>query len=821
MEINCAKKNGPKIEASVVSNKRNLQPQDVKNHLKKKRGGRLMDKKALLLSLIKAKSEKEVTEIIKNHPILSKNENWKPYGGFRGNFSTIHNQAGKTIPSLVEKPMNCIDALLVKECKLRGIDPESSDAPQTIKGAVEKFFGIKGGDFSELTETERRKIAENIQIIAEGARKNPNIIIYDNGEGQHPDDFEDTLVSLHKDNKIKIKFVQGVYNQGGSGVLPYCGENKYQLILSRKDPRLLNGKKDLYGFTLVKLRKISTTTEYKNDWYEFCVNENGDVFTFPAIKGLDLGLYNRKFVAGTYIKLFSYDLPDPSIITLGLWRELNHYLYDSPLPVLLYEKRDYKGKTATKLMLGNRLRVMIDDRDKKEMTFPMSLNFEGIKFPTEVTVFKEDVRKDEFVDKLAVIFTYNGQVHEHLTNAFITTNARMPYLSGYLLVSLDCSNVPTDVRNGLFMASRDRMFDNSLARRLKAEIAKELHDNEALRKLNEKRRDEKIFQNPKDEEFLKNVMSKLLSTNEEISKLLGINGKIISKLSKTIKDKIKKEGPVYEQKRFPTFMKLKRIAPGNIKMLPQKGECKLVVETDVEDEFIIRPKDQGELKITFEKPHLGSGGKGGKEGFEEEPLDVNIVGPNQGQIKLRIKDKKKLPVGSTIPMNIELSSPEGSHIVTVFIRIDNPKEKSDEKEAKIPLTYALPKIIQVYKEKKHGIQCGVWDDPEYRWDGEDICRIFPSGDEKHLVDAVAINMDAEVLHNYVRKRKLTDKNIEHLKRLYQVSNYLISLIVYFQLSQRDDIEDKEEFLSYLMKGVGKIIIQVAVNEEIIKEAEQE
>ena len=390
----------------------------------------------LLSKLISAEGEIEVEKIIDEHPILSADKNWKPYGGFRGNFSQIHNQQGNTIPALVEKPMNSIDALLIKESKLRDIDPEGPYAPESIQEAVEKFFNIKGGNFGELLGTERRRIAENIQIIAEGSRQSPNIIIYDSGEGQHPDDFENTFVSLTKDNKMKIKFVQGVYNMGGSGVLPNCGNNKYQLILSRKDPRLLNGREDIYGFTLVRLRRVMTIGEYKNSWYEYCVEENEKIFTSPSNKELDLGLYNRKFNSGTYIKLFNYDMPDPSDITLGLWRDLNRYLYSPALPILLYEKRGYRGHAATKLMLGNRMRVMIDNREMKETTFPMTINFKGMKFPSEVTIFKDGVNKREFIDKLAVIFTYNGQVHDHLTNAFVTSNAKLPYLSGYLLMNI-------------------------------------------------------------------------------------------------------------------------------------------------------------------------------------------------------------------------------------------------------------------------------------------------------------------------------------------------------------------------------------------------
>jgi len=44
-----------------------------------------MNNKKLLLKLIKAYDEKEVESIISSQPVLSKDKNWKPYGGFRGN----------------------------------------------------------------------------------------------------------------------------------------------------------------------------------------------------------------------------------------------------------------------------------------------------------------------------------------------------------------------------------------------------------------------------------------------------------------------------------------------------------------------------------------------------------------------------------------------------------------------------------------------------------------------------------------------------------------------------------------------------------------
>jgi len=99
---------------------------------------------------VSASSEAEVQKIIEDNPVLSKEQNWKPYGGYTGNFNTIYGQQDDSVAALVEKPVNAIDHLLLKECKLRGINPEGNKAPKSMQEAVELFFGIKKGDFSEV-----------------------------------------------------------------------------------------------------------------------------------------------------------------------------------------------------------------------------------------------------------------------------------------------------------------------------------------------------------------------------------------------------------------------------------------------------------------------------------------------------------------------------------------------------------------------------------------------------------------------------------------------------------------------------------------------
>ncbi len=628
--------------------------------------------KDLCLKLAAAVSENEVTRVIETNPITKRKENWRRYGD-TNNIGTVTGQSPKPVPSLVEKITNSIDAMLIKACREYGDDPQSPTTPRSMEEALQKYFNLNDDIYCQYSNEKIRNLAANIQIIAEGLRSDPTIAIYDSGEGQKPQDFPNTLVSIGKENKRRIHFVQGKYNMGGTAVLPFCGDRRYQLIISRK-----NIKGDLtnnpYGFTLVRRNRGSA--EDKISWYEYCVDPNGKVFEFMS-DPIDLGLYDTRFSGGTYLKLYNYDLRNRSDVTLELWRDLNRYLFKPALPILLYEKRDFKGHTHTKVMHGNRMRAFIDSRDSVEKIFSMKIKSDRIEFPIEVFVFKADVNPREFIQDMAVVFSVNGQVQHALDNRFISHNAKKAYLRGYILVNVDCSRMPRELHEDTFMSSRSDMRDNSFYRNLVEAIAKELNDNDYLTALDERRRKEQIYQNPKDEEFLKHIMGKLLREDKDIEKLLGLEAGILGSEIRKITKQIKGTNEKFCGKRFPSYFRFKNLQSGNVKMLPQNGECKIDIETDVEDEYLIRPHDKGQLRVKIIKPHVRIGPGPIKPGPEDEDvIDVNVVGPNEGNIRLRIKSKKDLPIGTPISINIEMSAPDGPHILTAQVKIDNPHDKS-------------------------------------------------------------------------------------------------------------------------------------------------
>ena len=244
-----------------------------------------------------AQTEDDVDQIINTHPDIFKPENWYPLGSNDNNFGVIENQQSTPIAALIEKITNSIDAVLMKKCLEAGIDPKSSQAPKSMERARTNFFpDHRDWDLARP----RNQQAESIQIVADGPKRNTSLIIYDAGEGQHPEDFENTFLSLLYGNKNEIHFVQGKYNMGGSGAIVFCGKKRYQLIGSKR-----YDKKGEFGFTLTREHLLNREEEKvkKNTWYEY-LKIDGEIPSFHA-EQQDLGLYNRKFTTGTIIKLYS------------------------------------------------------------------------------------------------------------------------------------------------------------------------------------------------------------------------------------------------------------------------------------------------------------------------------------------------------------------------------------------------------------------------------------------------------------------------------------------------------------------------------------
>ena len=450
-------------------------------------------------------------------------------------FSVFDNQQPNAVPALIEKITNSIDSILIKECKLRNIDPKNKeDAPKSMSQAVEKFFEIKNGELIEMTPTERKKLSENIQLIATGDEKIPDLLIFDNGEGQHPDDFPDTFLSIRKGNKNKIHFVQGQFNMGSTGAVVFCGDHRYQLIASRKNQEISKKENNPIGFTLVRRHILNEKEdkEYKNSWYEYFVVK--DKIPNFETNIIDIDLCNgMKFKSGAIIKLFSYNLPRGCGGTIrdGLFRELNQSLYKPALPFLLSDKRRkyYKDKFDLPI-IGNDISLN-SDNDKNiieiDPVYEQVRDKEIGEMEVKAILLKKDSsKKQRYIGKKSVVFTINGQVHGFYGNTKIKEWG-FPYLKESLLIHIDCTNMKTNFRQDLFMADRYNFKESKKLDKLLDKI-KDVLKHSKLRKLNEKKKEQILSGSDNENEMnmIKNILSKN-PISKELKNLLKNSGLFI------------------------------------------------------------------------------------------------------------------------------------------------------------------------------------------------------------------------------------------------------------------------------------------------------
>lgn len=793
------------------------------------------DDEALFWRLYAAAGEDEVAAIVRGTPSMQVEANWYPYGGNssddRSNHATFDNQQANPVAALVEKLTNAIDSILLKECRLSGIEPKSAVAPASVSDAVEKFFGIKRGDFSEIDSTDRSRIAENVQVIAGAQMDAPDLTIFDNGEGQHPDDFPSTFLSLLKNNKANIPFVQGKYNMGSTGAVVFSGQKKFQLIASRLHPDLRGSRDDVVGYTLVRRHPLTPEEERDSKtrfvWYEY-FNPGGRIARFPG-RSLDAGLYRgRMFESGSLVKLFSYQLPPGvrSYIVINLWRELNQYLYHPALPILLFDPRVPKQRHPTTPMLGNKMRIALDERDKIQKTISMKLAEANLgEANIDITVFRHGLSQKEFINEKAVIFTVNGQVQGHLPRAFISQKLRMPMLKDSLLINVDCQDLTVTARMEIFQANRSNMRESLIFQALVDRLIELVRDNTELRRIHEERKNSIIQDKSQDRDLIRSVFKDMRLDKRIVDLLKQSGGSTVKekKRDQRTDRREKKDTTPKDLKRFPSFLfaRLKDEEGRLVKAVPVGGKGVIEFETNAEDEYFFRPKEPGDFQMELVSPKTklihqrssSSSGGAASNGRVEDYFGVARSGPTDGVIRLTLKPKENLSVGDEVCISVRLTSPGGDHEIPFYVRMTGAEPPKKRKEtAETPP--ALPTAIKVYQNPSDPADKS-WD--EYGWNATDVVKVIAAG---NVVEAIAINMDSAVLKDHLSAKRLkTEGGIKNAKDKYFVAVYLHSLYLFGSVSAVSEtggqkVDDVEDYIGSVFKLYGRCMLALDQTSDI-------
>lgn len=785
-----------------------------------------MEFQNLFFQLYNSQEEEEVTQIIEKNSEIFNQENWHPYGDDENYFAVIENQQASPIPALVEKITNSIDAVLMKRCLQEGIVPNSQYAPKSMEEAIRIFYPNHNWDLRQ----NQRKQAEHIQILADGPKSQTSLIIYDDGEGQHPKDFERTFLSLLKGNKTEIHFVQGKFNMGGSGSLVFCGKHRYQLIGSKKFDN--TGE---FGFTLIRRHKRTKAEQQskRHTWYEYFKVDNV-IPSFP-IAELDLRLYNRKFTTGTVIKLYSYRMKGITDISRDLNLSLNEYLFEPALPVFTVEREERYPKTPQmqRELFGLKRRL-----DKQSGTYlDADWNFSEMyhqpgmgDIKVSVYVFKsriEDknskdsrtiIRREFFKNNMSVLYGLNGQIQGFDTSVFISQNLKFQLLKDHLLIHVDCSNMIPDFRDELFMASRDRLKDGDESKELKALLIKNLTKSK-LQELYKHRKDNLSVEGEDASDVLRNI-AKTLSINKELMNLIQQTFKLdIPPKEKLKENKQQKEGDQKKEKentpflpnRFPTAFRLKGSNDGsNIIKIPENGEKTVRFETDVENHYFDRVEEPGQLRISILNFSSKSRFEGKSAGEPIEPSDlltINETSPDSGTIKIYMSPSQEVKVGDAFEVKVTLTSPGSDFDQFLLVKIvepNRPKEPSPN-DADVDQPSGLPPYVLVYKEPRENAK--TFDDLEEAGISMEYSTIMHPDMENEKLEKIFINMDSTVLKSYKTKFR-TEDQLKTADKRYITSIYFHTLMLFaitkqknYQLARTENGQKTDVDLTEYLKDV--------------------
>ena len=773
-----------------------------------------MTEKDLCIKIAKCDNEKDIISILKAEGYWDNNDSWRYLGDQENNFSTIGNQQNKPETALVEKLINSIDAVLISECLSRKENPESPNAPQSIKEALVSYFNMHSGKLINLTKNERSQLAKRINLVATGKKSNPSYSIIDNGEGQTPNKIPETLLSISKSNKLKIPFVQGKFNMGGTGALEYCGENNLQIIITKRNPNIVKNESidstsDYWGFTVV--RREDPKDGVRSSFYRYLA-PGGSVLKFkseylPLLPKENKSAYGNHLEFGTFIKLIEYQMGNSlkTNIIFDLNYKLSQLMTSPALPIRLIETRDYSGHSLSGTLSGLDVRFDEDRNNHLEPAFtpPPTSNITvlGQKLKVSIIVFKNIDKKvlNRFKGNNGILFTINGQTHGTLNKRFFRRQkVRMNYLSNSLLMMVDCTGIDSRSREKLFMNSRDRLRSGDLQDLIEKELEILLKNHPGLKDLNQKRRLDNLQNKLEDDKPLVDVIQGIIKKSPILNNLFIKGNKIRNPFKHQAgKETIEK----YKGLKFPSqFKLLKEYNEEKPKECNINKRFRLQYKTDVSNDYFDRNVNEGEFNLTA-------------NGNEISDFVINLW---NGTATLNVKLPFSVKIGDTLHfqskvMDVSRSEPFIDQFYTVIMPKSQNKPSNNPGRRKLPTNpdvkgkqvdqglFNLPEITPVYKDE--------WENHDFN--KESALKIEDGGDENGY--DFFLNMDNIYLLN---EKRMSNASSSMLDARFKYGFILIGLALlrnYKKENEADSTFDIYSTIEFCTRMISPVLLPLISN----------
>ena len=779
-----------------------------------------MDNKELVLKLAYCEREDEVIELLTEIGLWENSDYWRPFGDVENNWSTIGNQQSEAESALVEKIVNSIDAMLMKECLVRGISPESSQAPKSIAEAMEEYFGIKGGKLQDISQSDRTKLARSIILTASGNKPGENsgspcITIVDSGEGQTPNKMPDTILSINRANKLKVPFVQGKFNMGGTGVLRFCGDNCLQLIISKRCPKIPDSDGDetfsKWGFTIIRRERPKHGVDRRSSMFTYLVNDDNKIRSFVDDKGIDVIPTSKGGYAtmehGMYCRMYEYRM-SPGVstnINMRFYNRMSTLLPSLAYPVYLDECRSYDARTMFRTLSGLNVRLSDHSANSEasniEDTLSASFTIDGQKIGVSVYVFKKTTKKGTDLDMLqfradeGILLTQNGQTHGNFDRRFYRRNAvNLSYLADHLITIVDCTNIDEATREDLFMNSRDRMSGGSFGKKLESYLEEYFKENDTLKQIQQRRREEALARKLDDNKPLEDVLSSIFKSSKVLSKLFALGERLQNptNLGSTTIDK------EFNGRYNPTYFEVvKKQSMEKLKREVQLGrKFRITFKTDANNDFFSREDYPGDYSLCCEGTPCYNHGMNLHNGtatlsvslpdsseigdtyqYECVTVDTNVDREFNNDFEIKIVPAV---ANGNSPNPPQPPKPPGP----------NPDDKTTA-----PTGISLPEVKEVYQNE--------WED--YQFSKESALKVVRAAAETETFDFY-VNMDNIHLLTEMKPLAKDENKIKLFKARYKYSMVLVGLSVLGYYSNKKEDESQEEMVSLLSEMVSPIIL---------------
>ena len=421
--------------------------------------------------------------------------NWKFLGNNSSNGSTVGMlKSGEK--GLIERITNGIDAVIEKQKLKYGlVSPKESSS--VIKKAFSNYYNniveILHGNSDRLNIKDAKE--QVILVVNDGSKSNkPTFDVIDKGTGIKGEDFDSTILSLAKGNKLNSdkSYLIGAFGQGGSTSLPFTDST---IIISKCNNR--------YYFTVIKPVELS---DYKNIVYVYLTLENKIIELEDDEPILADYPYLNDFInsdSGTLVRMVETDISkrfrENEVTKPGMLGDyINTELFNVGLPVKIVDNRaNYASNihTQDRYSYGSFLKLQTSKYLQKDYcgTIDIVHNDRSYKIEYFVLLPKEEEKwgSDSECKKVfeqfnvtydPIIYTVNGQM---ITSERYTriNNAGLNFLRFRLLVVINLDVLGTE-KYKFFTSDRSQIKNTDLTRGFLDKVINALSNVDKLKEMN-------------------------------------------------------------------------------------------------------------------------------------------------------------------------------------------------------------------------------------------------------------------------------------------------------------------------------------------------